>query len=317
MFAYCENTKSELISSRNLTWVNNEKIPQWVDVETVDLDQFFTKPEIATYCYKSLLSFLKKKGLEEKSYKYIEPSAGAGSFYNLLPPERRIGLDIMPMSSGIKQQDFLTWDIKPNGYNYITIGNPPFGYRAWLALTFMNHAAKFSDVIAMILPMSFQSDGKGSPKHRVKGMRLVHSEILPMDSFISPEGKQLKINALWQIWEKGENIIEEPKTCNQWLDLFTVDNRKERLCGQERLHEASFFLQRTFFKEPPNLVKCFSEVKYTCGYGIVFKKDKKKIIEVLNNTDWKKYSNLAAHNCRHISMYHIRRVITDAGFIDV
>jgi hypothetical protein len=181
----------------------------------------------------------------------------------------------------------------------------------------MNHAATFSDYVGMILPMSFQSEGKGSPKHRVKGMRLVHSEILPIDSFISPEGKQLKINALWQIWEKGENKIEVPKSCSQWIDLFTVDHRKERLCGQERLHEAGFFLQRTFFHEPPKLVPCFSQVKYTCGYGVVFKKDKDKIVELLNNTDWKKYSNLAAHNCRHISMYHIRKAITDAGFVDV
>jgi hypothetical protein len=314
---FSAQNKEASISARNKNWKECDKIPKWVDIETVDLDQFFTKPEIAEYCYSSLRDFLKKKKEKENSFKFIEPSAGAGAFYNLLPDDRRIGLDLMPLAEGIQQQDFLSWNIKPNGFRYITIGNPPFGYRAWLALTFMNHAASFSDFVAMILPMSFQSEGKGSPKHRVKGMRLVHSEVLPIDSFVSPEGKQLKINALWQIWEKGENKIEVPKSCSQWIDLFTVDHRKERLCGQERLHEASFFLQRTFFHEPPKLVKCFSEVKYTCGYGIVFKKDRDKVVNLLNNTDWKKYSNLAAHNCRHISMYHIRKALTDAGFIDV
>ena len=34
------------------------------------------------------------------------------------------------------------------------------------------------------------------------------------------------------------------------------------------------------------------------------------------NTDWKKYSNLAMHNCRHISMEHIRKALINAGFID-
>jgi len=57
-------------------------------------------------------------------------------------------------------------------------------------------------------------------------------------------------------------------------------------------------------------------VKYVCGYGIVIKKDKNKIVEALQSTDWRLYSNLAAHNCRHISMYHIKRALTDLGFID-
>lgn len=41
-----------------------------------------------------------------------------------------------------------------------------------------------------------------------------------------------------------------------------------------------------------------------------------KIANHLNNVDWKKYSNLAAHDCRHISMYHIRRALIDGGFRD-
>lgn len=52
------------------------------------------------------------------------------------------------------------------------------------------------------------------------------------------------------------------------------------------------------------------------SYGLVIKRDRRRIAEVLDSTDWMRYSNLAAHNCRHISMYHIRRVLTDAGFVD-
>jgi len=180
----------------------------------------------------------------------------------------------------------------------------------------MNHAAKFSEYIGFILPMAFQSDGKGSPKFRVKGMKLISTEFLPEGSFVDPAGKPIKINALWQVWKKGENVHPPVKSCNQWIDLFTVDQRKERLCGHDRMHEANYFLQRTYYKEPPSLVTNFQDVKYVCGYGIVFKKEAKKIEQALRSTDWNNYSNLAAHNCRHISMYHIRRAITDLGFID-
>jgi len=185
-----------------------------------------------------------------------------------------------------------------------------------LALFFVNHAGLFSDYIGFIVPMAFQSNGKSNVKDRVKGFHLVHQSPLPHDSFIDIDGKTVKINALWQIWKKGNTIKKAEKTCNDYIDLFTVDMRKERKCGHRRLHEADFFLQRTFYSEPPKLVKSFNEVKYVCGYGIVFKKNRNEVLKVLQNTDWKKYSNLAMHNCKHISMEHIRKALINEGFID-
>jgi len=75
-------------------------------------------------------------------------------------------------------------------------------------------------------------------------------------------------------------------------------------------------LQRTFYTTPPSLVTSFDQVKYVCGYGIVIKRERQKVLEVLRHVDWKRYSNLASHNCRHISMCHIRAALTDVGFID-
>jgi len=82
------------------------------------------------------------------------------------------------------------------------------------------------------------------------------------------------------------------------------------------MSEADHFLQRTFYKDPPSLVKSFSDVRYVCGYGIVIRKQKREITNFLKGIDWRDYSNLAAHNCRHISMYHIRNALTDGGYID-
>lgn len=305
------------IHERNKVWRKNPQIPSWVDIDNVNLDQFFTKTDVAEYCYNNFFEFLKNENVYLGNYKFIEPSIGDGSFYKLLPKNQRVGLDLMPIfhDENVIKHDFLSWN--PNSKcKYITIGNPPFGYRAWLALEFMNHAAKFSDYIGMILPMSFQSDGKGSPKHRVKGMQLVHSEILPNNSFVTLNGKNIKINALWQIWKKGDNFIKKEKKCDDWIDIFTVDLRKERLCGKEKMADADYFLQRTFYHEPPSLVIDFNDVKYTCGYGLIIKKDKEKIVNILQQADWYKYCNLAAHNCRHISMYHIKRVLTDNGYVN-
>ena len=164
--------------------------------------------------------------------------------------------------------------------------------------------------------MAFQSDGKGSPKYRVKGLQLIHSEVLPPESFTDAAGSPVKVNALWQIWRRGENVRVAAKTCDDWIDLFTVDQRKERLCGHLRMHEADHFLQRTFYRDPPSLVRDFAQVRYVCGYGIVIKQRKRDVAGFLKSVDWRSYSNLAAHNCRHISMYHIRNAMVDAGFVD-
>lgn len=309
-------SESLALDKRNKGWRDNPHIPSWVKPESVGLDQFFTRPEIAEHCYNSLLQWMSADGARAIDYKFIEPAAGTGSFYDLLPAGRRIGIDILPMRDEFEPADFLAWQPPSNERIYAVVGNPPFGYRAWLALAFVNHAAAFADYVGFILPMAFQSEGKGSPKLRVEGLRLVHTEFLPQDSFSDISGRSAKVNALWQVWQRGVNSARAPKTCDAWIDLFTVDMRKERLCGQERMHEADYFLQRTFYRQPPTLVRDFSEVRYVCGYGIVIKRDKQRIIDVLNNTDWTQYSNLASHNCRHISMYHIRRALTDAGYAD-
>ncbi|MCY4276330.1 MAG: hypothetical protein OXE81_00610 [Gammaproteobacteria bacterium] len=308
--------ESLAIQTRNALWSNNPLIPHWVDFDTVGLDRFFTKPEIAHYCHASLVSHMQADGADVEGYRFIEPGAGSGAFYDLLPNGRRTGIDLVAMRSDFLEMDFLEW--RPDKPSRIAvIGNPPFGYRAWLALTFMNHAATFADYVGMILPMAFQSDGKGSPKKRVDGLRLMHSETLPHGSFVMPDGKPAKINALWQIWQRGVNNQRPNKRCDSWLDLFTVDMRKERLCGQARMDEADWFLQRTFYGDDmPKLVPDFSLVRYVCGYGVVLKREKQTLTQLLNATDWTRYSNLATHNCRHISMYHIREAVTDAGYTD-
>jgi hypothetical protein len=312
-----ENINYPAIEIRNKSWANNEYIPAWVNMEDIGLDQFFTRPAIAKACWESLYRHMQTDGANIDHYEFVEPSAGLGAFYDLLPDNRRIGIDVARYRPEFIQNDFLTWSPKKNGYSYACVGNPPFGYRAWLALAFLNHAALFSDYVGFIVPMAFQSRGKSNVQDRVKGLHLAHSSPLPANSFIDAEGNSLKVNALWQIWARYvRNEKYTPRTCNQYIDLFTVDMRKERLCGQKRLHEADFFLQRTFYTDPPSLVTSFNQVKYVCGYGIVIRRERQKVLELLRRADWKQYSNLASHNCRHISMCHIRAVLTDAGLID-
>ena len=301
---------------RNAFWTHHPLIPSWVSLKKVELERYFTRPEVAQKCWDSLLKIMTQDYAPLSHYTFLEPSAGKGVFYDLLPKNKRLGIDIVPSRPEFETTDFLSWSPPADRGPLAVIGNPPFGYRAWLALAFLHHSATFANYIGFILPMAFQSDGKGSPKHRVVGAELIEMQLLPKNAFITASGSPVPINALWQVWKRGVNHRKPSPSCCEWIDLFTVDMRKERLCGQERLPEAHWFLQRTFYNDPPTLVKDFSDVRYVCGYGIVIKKEPEAITKCLKEADWQHYSNLAAHHCHHISMYHIRKVLTDKGFVD-
>ena len=308
---------SAVIRERNRAWMGKPEIPDWIKkshrLDGGELDQFFTNTDAAQHYYGQALDYLHRQGLEEGDCLFIEPAAGDGAFFRLMPPDSRLGLDLLPMGEGIIRQDFLAFTPPPTEKRIVLIGNPPFGYRSWLALLFLQKAAQFADYVCFILPMAFQSEGKGSPKKRVKGLRPVYTEVVPPQSFHLPDGREKRINALWQIWERGDGPRPDPRRFSAYLELFTVDSRKERLCGQKKAEQADFFLQRTYYRQPPHLVKEFSQVRYTCGYGLILKKEREQIIRILNTTDWDHFSNLAAHNCRHISMYHILMALEAGG----
>jgi predicted RNA methylase len=115
------------------------------------LDQFYTKSEIAKKCIDTV-----EKLCNFSNYDIIlEPSAGCGTFLDLLPIDKRIGLDIDPKLPEIIKQDFLSF-IPNKNHTYLIIGNPPFGKNSSLAIKFFNISAEFSSVIAFILPRTFK-----------------------------------------------------------------------------------------------------------------------------------------------------------------
>ena len=89
---------------------------------------------------------------------WLEPSAGNGAFYELLPPNR-LGFDIRESQNPeIIIKDFLKLPVEyfTSKFNHVvTIGNPPFGKNSSLAVKFFNHCAEFSECIAMVLPKTF------------------------------------------------------------------------------------------------------------------------------------------------------------------
>lgn len=158
-----------------------------------NLDKFYTKPDIAEQCYDFLKQFYPDIGNEI----FLEPSAGSGNFLTYL--KNYEAYDIAPEGENIIKADFLSLELNRN--DYVTIGNPPFGKRSKLAINFFNHAAKFSKIIAFILPVSFMK--WGVHKELDSNFKLLAYKRLPENSF-SDNGKDFSVRCVFQIWTKND-----------------------------------------------------------------------------------------------------------------
>ncbi len=96
-------------NARNVAWARNPVIPSWVNPETVDLDRFFTRPGIARKCHEDFLRIMTEDNADQSHYNFVDPSAGDGAFYDLLPNDRRVGVELVPGRSEFVCRDFLGW----------------------------------------------------------------------------------------------------------------------------------------------------------------------------------------------------------------
>lgn len=186
------------------------------------LDQFYTKPEIALSLYAKLQTLI-----NISNYEYIiEPSAGKGAFFNLLPEEQKIGIDLDPKCLDVIEMDFLEYE-PPNG-NICFIGNPPFGKNSSLAIQFFNRCAKYGSIIAFIIPRTFK---RISVQNQLDlNFHLIHSEDLDMKPCCFDPKMDAK--CCFQVWEKRTEKREKvilPKTHSDFhfLKLGPLDANRQ------------------------------------------------------------------------------------------
>ncbi len=170
------------------------------------LDQFYTRSDIASECVAAVRAFVADRYPRAL---WIEPSAGEGAFVDHLPLPR-IALDIEPRRPDISAVDFLTWMPGELRRQTVVIGNPPFGKNASLAQRFFNHAAGFAEVIAFILPRTFQ---KSSVTNRLNAyMHLRFERELPDDAFLFL-GEAYHVPTVFQVWEREAEPRQQIQRC--------------------------------------------------------------------------------------------------------
>jgi hypothetical protein len=267
-------------------------------------DQFYTPITAARYCYDKSVEVIKKYGCDPMKYLYIEPSAGSGSFLELLPSGRRIGIDIEPNKKEIKKGDYLCYKPPVEEKKIIVIGNPPFGLRGQLALKFINHSSDFADYVCFILPQLFESDGKGVPRKRVKGLNLVHSEKLRTE-FLDPTGKKIRVECIFQVWSKynvnPEYIIKEIDTSVIKIYSLSDGGTPSSTRNKKMFNKCDIYIPSTCFgKENMRYYDTFEKLPRKKGYGVVFNKNKKENIKKFKKLDWSNIGFLSTNSAYNI-----------------
>jgi hypothetical protein len=175
------------------------------------LDQFYTNLDIAKQCIDSI---------DITKYDVVvEPSAGAGAFYNQINHKNKIGVDLEPKCDGVIKQDFLEWDLNEFPMpKVLTIGNPPFGRQGSLAQKFIKHASVYSNTIAFILPRGFK---KRSVYDRVPlNFWNVNEFDIPKNSF-SFNGEPYDVPCVWIEYQKQDKLRTKEKKLTPITFEFT------------------------------------------------------------------------------------------------
>jgi hypothetical protein len=139
---------------------------------------------------------------------WLEPSAGDGAFYDLLPAHMRLGIDIDSHRSDIVQADFLTFDGFAPGVTYAAIGNPPWVENG--VVEFFKRCADHCSVIAFLVPRSFlrpQAINRLDPR-----FRLLYQEV-------SPRGQPPVFATVFQIWVRDDELREPIETASEHPDF--------------------------------------------------------------------------------------------------
>ena len=271
-------------------------------------DQFFTPERTAKHCFDVFCETLKQLNENVSDFTFIEPSAGNGNFLHVT--HFSISMDIEPMHESILKQDFLEWK-PPEPGRYVVFGNPPFGLRGNLALRFINHS-KFAEYICFILPQLFESDGKGSPRKRIHGFHLIHSEKID-NIFYEPNKKEIKINCIFQIWSKNHTsekyTLKENTHSN--VKIYSLSNggtvattRNKKMIGN-----CDIYLPSTCFgKENMRCYDSFEELPGKKGYGIVFEELKDEFIDKMKSTDWTTIAFLSTNSAYNLRSSQINMI---------
>lgn len=166
-------------------------------------EQFYTPRETADSVVRRVVDLVP----DALDRTWLEPAGGTGAFVDAAVAAGvvdLVSLDIEPRHPLVAEGDFLASDLQLRGA--VAVSNPPFGRNNALSVPFFNACAKYSDVIAFVVPRSWR---KWSVTNRVDPwFHLLSDDDLTVD-YVDATGRQVYgkrlLRTCVQVWERRPN----------------------------------------------------------------------------------------------------------------
>jgi hypothetical protein len=184
-----------------------------------DVDAYMTDPSVGEQLVAVMRTKIAEQGIPADDLWWVEPCAGSGNILQHMPPDRRLGIDINPLASGIVQADFLSYELDPT-VRWVALTNPSF-YDDGPTRIFNRAAAQNVQAIGLVLPAYLRPDKAQWVNGLDPFYECIHDELLPKESFLR-NGKPHDVPARFQIWVRRDTRREPLKERTEHPDLIWV-----------------------------------------------------------------------------------------------
>ena len=236
------------------------------------LDKYYTPLKLAEYIVNKTEEIIGEQNITE----YIEPSAGAGVFLDCLEylDKPYLAYDIEPEDSRIVEQDYLELELDYKRGRCV-IGNPPFGWGNTLSVKFYKKSIELADYIAFILPISQLNNNM-----QMYEFDLVYSDDLGLHNY---SGKQL--HCCFNIYKRPHSSKLNKRPNYKLKDVTIIEYRRG---GNSVIPPGYDFGMGAYgtgcVGKVPNKIGQYCREYY---FYIKNKELKNKVLDVLENYDWK------------------------------
>jgi predicted RNA methylase len=180
--------------------IKKSSVPKLGNTRVTGKEQFYTPQEEAIQVLERVLSHSPEASLRT----FLEPAGGTGAFIEaskVFGFTSFVSMDIEPRHPDVQLGDFLASRLDLS--EAVCVTNPPFGRNNSLSIPFFNHAAKYSDLIAFVVPRSWR---KWSVINRLDGnFHLVDDWDLEID-YVDEQGEHThgtgNLRTCVQVWKR-------------------------------------------------------------------------------------------------------------------
>ncbi len=143
------------------------------------------------------------------------------------------------------------------------------------------------------------------------------------NSFAWPNGREIKVKTVFQIWAKHRPesyVAPQIKTCDSFVNIYNicVPYKPSRSPSNvDKIGKCDVYLPRSFWsKDVAKATFDFADIPYKDDYGIVVKRQHKKVVAFIAQHNWSENFHTSTNSSKSLRKDLIKEQLIAGGFYD-